>query len=92
MPNNINLSFVGVEGESLMFALDSEGVAVSTGSACASSSLNPSYVLLAMGATHERAHGSVRISLGRYTTQEEVDFFLEKLFVIVEKLRKISGR
>ncbi len=90
--NNVNVSFSGVEGESLMFALDNEGVAVSTGSACASSSLNPSYVLLAMGVSREKAHSSIRISLGRFTTEKEVDYFLEKLSKIIIKLRKISGR
>ncbi len=92
LPNNVNLSFQGVEGESLMFALDNDRFAVSTGSACASSSLDPSYVLLAMGMSHERAHGSVRISLGRFTTEKQVDLFLERLKINVEKLRKISGR
>lgn len=90
--NNINVSFSGVEGESLMFALDYEGVAVSTGSACASGSLDPSYVLLAIGASRERAHGSIRITLGKITKEEEVDYFLEKLSKIINKLRKISGR
>ncbi len=90
--NNVNVSFKGVEGESLMFALDSEGVAVSTGSACASGSLDPSYVLLAIGLSRERAHGSIRITLGRFTTKEDIDYFLERLSNIVNKLRKISGR
>jgi cysteine desulfurase len=92
LPNNINISFDGVEGESLMIALDMEGIAVSTGSACASKSLAPSYVLMAIGSSHERAHSSLRISLGRYTTEKEIDYFLEKLPIIVEKLRKISGK
>ncbi len=90
LPNNINISFKGTEGESLMIALDSEGVAVSTGSACASKSLQPSHVLLAMGLSHEQAHGSLRVTLGRFTTEEEVDYFLQKLPVVVEKIRKIS--
>ncbi len=91
LPNNINISFKGVEGESLMIALDREGVAVSTGSACASKSLAPSYVLLALGLAHEEAHGSLRISLGRFTTEREVDYLLEKLPPIINRLRKISG-
>lgn len=92
IPNNANISFNGVEGESLMIALNMEGVAVSTGSACASHSLSPSYVLLALGLSHEEAHSSLRITLGRTTTEKEVDYFLEKLPNIVYKLRKISGR
>jgi cysteine desulfurase len=92
LPNNINISFKGAEGESLLIALDREGVAVSTGSACASHSLSPSYVLLSLGLSHEEAHGSLRITLGRYTKEEEVDYLLEKLPKIVYKLRKISGR
>ncbi len=90
LPNNANISFKGTEGESLMIGLDSEGVAVSTGSACASKSLQPSHVLLAMGLSHEQAHGSLRITLGRFTTEEEVDYFLQKLPLVVEKIRKIS--
>ena len=92
LPNNVNISFKGVEGESLLIALDQKGIAVSTGSACASRSLLPSYVLLATGLSHEEAHGSLRITLGRMTTEKEVDYFLEQLPSIVEKLRKISGK
>ncbi len=92
LPNNINVTFKGVEGESLMIALDREGIAVSTGSACASGSLAPSYVLLALGLAHEEAHGSLRISLGRFTTEKEVDYLLEKLPPIINRLRKISGK
>ncbi len=92
LPNNINFTFKGAEGESIMIALDREGVAVSTGSACASNSLSPSHVLLSLGLSHEEAHGSIRVSLGRFTTKEEVDFFIEKLPSIVNKLRMISGK
>ena len=92
IPNNANITFPGTEGESLMIALDTEGVAVSTGSACASKTLSPSGVLLSMGLSHEDAHSSLRISLGRYTTEEEVDYFLEKLPPIVDRLRKIAGK
>ncbi len=92
LENNLNISFKGLEGEGLMIALDREGVAVSTGSACASGSLEPSHVLLSLGMSHEEAHGSLRVSLGRYTTEKEIDYFLEKLPPIVNKLRKISGR
>ena len=92
LPHNLNLSFKGAEGESIMMALDKEGIAVSTGSACASDSLSPSHVLLSIGLSHEEAHGSVRITLGRFTKEREVDQLLEKLPPIVEKLRKISGK
>ncbi len=92
VPNNINLAFQGVEGESLVIALDMEGIAVSTGSACASRSLSPSHVLISIGLSHRLAHGSLRITLGNNTTEEELNSLLEKLPPIVEKLRKISGR
>lgn len=91
-PNNVNLAFEGVEGESLLIALNEEGIALSTGSACASHSLSPSHVLLALGLSHRMAHGSLRITLGRETRDEDVDYLLEKLPPIVERLRKISGR
>ncbi len=90
LPNNVAFSVKGVEGESMMFALDREGIAVSTGSACASRSLVPSHVLLSLGMSHEKAHGSLRITLGRFTTEKEVDYLLQKLPPIIEKLRKIS--
>ncbi len=92
IPNNINLAFKGVEGESLVIALDMEGIAVSTGSACASRSLSPSHVLLALGLSHELAHGSLRITLGNETTKKEADKLIEKLPPIIERLRKISGK
>jgi cysteine desulfurase len=90
LPNNVNLSFRYIEGESMVLDLDMEGIATSTGSACSSQSLEPSHVLLAIGLKPEEAHGSLRISLGRFTTENEIDFFLEKLPTIVERLRKIS--
>jgi len=92
LPNNVNMSFEGVEGESLVIALDREGIASSTGSACASHSLSPSYVLLALGLSHEMAHGSLRLTLGRGVTQGDVNYLLEKLPPVVERLREISGR
>ncbi len=92
LANNVNITFKGVEGESVLMALDQEGVAVSTGSACASHSLSPSYALLAIGLSHKDAHGSLRITLGRLTTEKEVDYLLEKLPPIIKKLRKISGK
>ncbi|GAG52857.1 unnamed protein product, partial [marine sediment metagenome] len=77
LPNNVNVSIEFVEGESMLLNLDLEGIAASTGSACSSSSLEPSYVLLAMGLSHELAHGSLRFSLGRETTEEDIDRVLE---------------
>lgn len=91
LPNNVNVSFEGAEGEALVIALDQEGIAVSTGSACSTRSLEPSHVLLALGLTQKQAHGSLRLTLGRYTTEQEIDKVLEILLEIVERLRKISG-
>ena len=91
LPNNINLSFKGVEGEALVIALDQKGIACSTGSACSTKSLEPSHVLLAIGLTYEQAHGSLRITLGRYTSDKEIEKFLKVLPVLVKKLREISG-
>jgi cysteine desulfurase len=86
----LNMSFTNTEGESLLLSLDALGVAVSTGSACTSGTLEPSHVLTAMGIPPEVAHGSLRFSLGRSNTGEEVDFILEKLPPIVERLREMS--
>lgn len=91
LPNNVNISFSGAEGEAIVISLDQKGISVSTGSACSSRSLQPSHVLLALGLSHEEAHGSLRITLGRYTTQQEVERFLKVLPQVIEKLRKISG-
>jgi cysteine desulfurase len=90
LPNNVNISFVGVEGETLLFDLDDAGVFVSTGSACASGSLEPSHVLLSIGLSHEVAHGSVRMTLGLNTTQEDVDYVMDVLPKIVERRRAMS--
>ncbi|PIU57536.1 MAG: cysteine desulfurase NifS, partial [Chloroflexi bacterium CG07_land_8_20_14_0_80_51_10] len=90
LPNNVNVSIQFVEGESMLLNLDLEGIAVSTGSACSSSSLEPSHVLLAMGLSHEQAHGSLRFSLGKWTTEEEIERVLEVLPKIVAKLRAMS--
>ncbi|MFH7880677.1 MAG: cysteine desulfurase NifS [Candidatus Aenigmatarchaeota archaeon] len=90
LPNNANFWFSGVEGEALISLLDSYGIAASTGSACSSSTLEPSHVLLAIGLKHHEAHGSLRLSLGRWTTKEEVDYVLEVLPKAINKLRKIS--
>ncbi|MEM4268021.1 MAG: cysteine desulfurase family protein [Candidatus Woesearchaeota archaeon] len=88
--NNISVSFNFIEGESLVTLLDIEGVSVSTGSACSSSSLEPSHVLLAIGLRHEIAHGTIRITLSKYTTSDEISYATKKIKEAVEKLRKIS--
>ncbi len=87
---NVNLSFANAEGESMMLMLDMEGIAASTGSACASGSLAPSHVLLALGLAPEICHASLRFSLGKFTTEEEIDKVIEILPGIIEKLRKMS--
>jgi len=88
--NNVNFSFKYIEGESILMLLDMNGVAASSGSACASGSLDPSHVLLAIGLKHETAHGSLRITIGDENTYEEADYLIEKLTEIVEKLRAMS--
>ncbi|TRZ96245.1 cysteine desulfurase NifS [bacterium] len=90
LPNNINFSIKYIEGESLLLNLDMFGIAASTGSACTSSSLEPSHVLLAIGLPHEIAHGSLRITLGRWTKENEIEYFLDCLPKVVAKLRKMS--
>lgn len=90
LPNNVNFSFKYIEGESILLNLDMLGIACSTGSACTSSSLEPSHVLLAIGLPHETAHGSLRITLGRWTKEEDVSYLLECLPKIIEKLRAMS--
>ena len=90
LPNNVNASIDYVEGESMVLNLDLEGICASTGSACSSSSLEPSHVLLAMGLSHEQAHGSLRFSLGRLTSEEEIERVLDILPRIVAKLRAMS--
>ncbi len=90
LPNNINISFEGIEGESIMLNLDMEGISASTGSACSSSSLKPSHVLLALDLSHELAHGSLRLSLGKHTKAEDIDYVIQVLPKVVEKLRAMS--
>jgi cysteine desulfurase len=90
LPNTLNVSFPGAEGEAILLSLDLERIEVSTGSACASGSLEPSHVLMATGVGPELAHGSIRFSMGRLTSAEDVDFVLEKLPPIIKRLRRMS--
>lgn len=87
---NLNVSFEGIEGESILLMLDFNGICASSGSACTSGSLDPSHVLLAIGLPHEIAHGSLRLSLAETNTQEDVDYILEKLPQIIQRLRDMS--
>jgi cysteine desulfurase len=90
LPGNANISFEFIEGESMLLLLDSKGICASSGSACTSGSLDPSHVLLAIGLPHEKAHGSLRVSLGHFNTEEEIDLILKELPPIVERLRQMS--
>jgi len=90
LPGTLNVSFPGAEGEAILLYLDLEDIAVSTGSACASGSLEPSHVLLACGLNAEQAHGSIRISLGKQNTIEEVNYVLEVLPRVIKKIRAMS--
>ena len=90
LPGNSNISFRFIEGESLLLNLDLKGICASSGSACTSGSLDPSHVLLAIGLPHEIAHGSLRISIGKYNTKEEIDYVVESLVEIVGRLREMS--
>jgi len=90
LPNTLDMSFPGAEGESILLALDLKGIEVSTGSACASGSLEPSHVITAIGVSAEAAHGSIRFSLGLGTTQEDIDYVLETLPPVIARLRAMS--
>lgn len=90
LPNNINFSFIGVEGETLLLDLDAKGISASTGSACSSESLDPSHVLLALGLKHEMAHGSLRFTIGRLTDDKQIDYVLDVLPEIVARRRAMS--
>ena len=89
-PGNVNFSFEFIEGESLLLSLDMLGISASSGSACTSGSLDPSHVLLCMGLPHEKAHGSLRLSLGDFNEVEDIDYVVEQLVPIVDRLRKMS--
>ncbi len=91
LPNNANVSFCGIEGEAVLLRLDLEGIAASSGSACTAGSLDPSHVLMAIGLTMEEAKGSLRLTLGSDTTEDEIDVVVEKLPVIVRSLRDMTG-
>lgn len=90
LPNNVNISFQFIEGESLLIMLDMKGICASSGSACTSGSLDPSHVLLAIGLPHEIAHGSLRMTLGDENTMEEMDYVVDELKAIVQRLRAMS--
>ncbi|MBQ2672029.1 MAG: cysteine desulfurase NifS [Clostridia bacterium] len=90
LPGNVNISFEGIEGESLLLFLDMAGICASSGSACTSGSLDPSHVLLAIGLPHEIAHGSLRLSLSEENTDEEIDYVIDQVKKIVERLRSMS--
>lgn len=90
LPNSVNVSFLDIEGEAAVLYLDAEGIYVSTGSACASTSLDPSHVILATGVSYEAAHGSIRFTLGKRTTMEDIEHVLQVMPGVVEKLRHMS--
>lgn len=90
LPGNVNISFEFIEGESILLMLDMKGICASSGSACTSGSLDPSHVLLAIGLPHEKAHGSLRLTLGMFNTEEEVDYIIKELPAIVKRLRDMS--
>jgi cysteine desulfurase len=90
LPGNVNMSFIGIEGESLLLNLDLAGISASSGSACTSGSLDPSHVLLALGLPHEIAHGSLRLSINEYNTDEEIDYICEMVPKVCAKIRAMS--
>jgi cysteine desulfurase len=90
LASTLNVSFAGAEGEAILLYLDLAGIAVSTGSACASGSLEPSHVLIACGILQERAHGSIRLSMGRGTTAKELEYVIKKLTEVIRRLRSMT--
>jgi cysteine desulfurase len=91
LPNNVNISFHRIEGEAMLLGLDAKGVAISTGSACTSKSLKPSHVLMAMGIDAVRAHGSLRFTLSKFNTEEEIDYVIKSVKEVVERLRSMTA-
>ena len=91
LPNNVNVSIPGIEGESLVLYLDAQGISCSTGSACTSQDLEPSHVITALGKSKEASHSSVRFSLGRKTSKSDIDYVLKVLPDIIKKLRSVSA-
>lgn len=92
IPNNANFTISDVEGEGMLLGLDLVGIAVSTGSACSAGDLRPSHVLTAIGVSEEESHGSLRVTLGKYSTKQEVEYFINSLNEVVARLRKIAGK
>ena len=90
LPGNMNISFEFIEGEGILLLLDMLGIAASSGSACTSGSLDPSHVLMAIGLPHEKAHGSLRLSIGDFTTEEDIDYIIENLPAVIQRLRDMS--
>ena len=90
LPGTLNLSFDAIEGESILLRLDLMGIAVSTGSACSSGSLDPSHVIMALGVEAEQAHGSIRFSIGRENTIDDIEYTIKTVKEVVETLRRIS--
>ncbi|MGL4912987.1 MAG: cysteine desulfurase NifS [Romboutsia sp.] len=90
LPGNVNFSFEFIEGEGILLMLDMLGIAASSGSACTSGSLDPSHVLMAIGLPHEIAHGSLRLTIGDFTTEDDIDYIIEKLPPVIERLRSMS--
>ncbi|NOR17680.1 aminotransferase class V-fold PLP-dependent enzyme, partial [candidate division WOR-3 bacterium] len=90
LPNNAHFRFDGIEGESLLLLMNDKGISVSTGSACSSKTLEPSHTLIAVGLLHEEAHGSLQLTFGRFTEQEDIDAVVNALPGAVERLRKLS--
>ena len=92
VPNNTNLTVKDVEGEGMLLELDMKGIAVSTGSACSAGDLRPSHVLTAIGISEEESHGSLRVTLGKFTTKQEIDYFFNSFKEAIARLRKIAGK